>query len=90
MDYNIKMETYQRGRTEPHSKCGCREIGTWVRTPPSPPIETHTKQIERFVSYFYLWDCFGFVVNFERPKIDNVGWQNWKTQKRDELGNFCK
>ena len=31
------MEMYQRGRTEPHSKCGCREIGTWVRIPPSPP-----------------------------------------------------
>ena len=31
------METYQRGRTEPHSKCGCRGIGTWVRIPPSPP-----------------------------------------------------
>ena len=31
------METYRSGRTEPHSKCGCREIGTWVRIPPSPP-----------------------------------------------------
>ena len=31
------METYRRGRTEPHSKCGCREIGTWVRIPPFPP-----------------------------------------------------
>ena len=84
------METYRSGRTEPHSKCGCREIGTWVRIPPFPPIESHTKQIERFVSYFYLWDCFGIVVNFERPKIDNSGWQNWKKQKRDSKGNFCK
>ena len=55
-----------------------------------PPIETHTKQIERFVSYFYLWDCFGMLLNFERPKIDNAGWQNWKIQKRDKYGNFCK
>ena len=31
------LETYRSGRTEPHSKCGCREIGTWVRIPPSPP-----------------------------------------------------
>ena len=31
------METYRRGRNETHSKCVCREIGTWVRIPPSPP-----------------------------------------------------
>ena len=61
-----------------------------VRILLSPPKETHTKQIERFVSYFYLWDFFGIVVNFERPKINNSGWQNCKTQKRDKYGNFCK
>lgn len=47
-----------------------------------PPRESHTKQIEKFVSYFYLWDCFGIVMNFERLKIDNSGWENWKKQKR--------
>ena len=49
IDYNIKMETYQRGRTEPHSKCGCREIGTWVRIPPSPPSEQSLKIVKYLI-----------------------------------------
>ena len=58
------------------------------RIPPFPPIETHTKQIERFVSYFYLWDCFGFVLNFERPKIENPSRLNWLKQKEMSLETF--
>ena len=27
---------YRSGHNEPHSKCGCRATGTWVRIPPSP------------------------------------------------------
>ena len=61
-----------------------------VRIPPSPPREVHTKQPLRFVSYFYLWDCFGIVVNFERPKIENVSHLNWISQQRDEHGQWSK
>ena len=56
----------------------------------SPPREVHTKQPLRFVSYFYLWDCFGIVVNFERPKIENVSHLNWISQQRDEHGQWSK
>ena len=81
---------YRRGRTGTHSKCVCRAIGTWVRIPPSPPREVHTKQPLRFVSYFYLWDCFGIVINYERPKIENVSHLNWISQQRDEHGQWSK
>lgn len=36
------LETYRSGHNEPHSKCGCRETGTWVRIPPSPFFERPT------------------------------------------------
>ena len=29
-------ETYRSGHNEPHSKCGHRFSGAWVRIPPSP------------------------------------------------------
>ena len=61
-----------------------------VRIRLSPPREVHTKQPLRFVSYFYLWDCFGIVVNFERPKIENVSHLNWISQQRDEHGQWSK
>ena len=61
-----------------------------VQIPPFPPREVHTKQPLRFVSYFYLWDCFGIVVNFERPKIENVSHLNWISQQRDEHGQWSK
>ena len=32
-----KMERYRSGRTGIASKAICRESGTWVRIPPSPP-----------------------------------------------------
>ena len=59
-----------------------------VRILSFPPKETHTKQIERFVSYFYLWNFFGFVVNFERPKIDNTGKQ--KNEMNEETSATSK
>ena len=55
-----------------------------------PPKESHTKQPLGFVSYFYLWDCFGIVINFERPKIENSSHLNWIHQKRDEHGTWIK
>ena len=57
---------------------------------PSPPKESHTKQPLGFVSYFYLWDCFGIVIKYERPKIENVSHLNWIHQQRDEHGNWIK
>lgn len=56
----------------------------------APPREVHTKQSLGFVSYFYLWDCFGIVVNFERPKIENASHLNWINQQRDEHGQWGK
>lgn len=61
-----------------------------VRIPISPPRESHTKHLEISVSYFFLHDCFGIVVNFEVPKIENPSHLNYLHQKRDEFGNFCK
>ena len=29
------VQTYRRGHNEPHSKCGRRVTGAWVRIPPS-------------------------------------------------------
>ena len=55
-----------------------------------PPIETHTKQIIRFVLYFYLWDCFGIIVDFERPQLENPSHLNWINPQRDENGNWVK
>lgn len=45
------METYRRGRNGTHSKCVCRETGTWVRIPSSPP------EIFRIKIYtiFFIW-----------------------------------
>ena len=56
----------------------------------APPRESHTKHLEISVSYFFLHDCFGIVVNFEVPKIENPSHLNWIHQKRDEFGSFCK
>ena len=63
------METYRSGRTEPHSKCGCREIGTWVRIPPFPPEAncTHTHN-ELLCTFFVSEDCFGICVYFGTKK----------------------
>ena len=56
----------------------------------APPREVHTKQSLGFVSYFYLRDCFGIVVNFQRPKIENASHLNWINQQRDEHGQWGK
>ena len=45
---------------------------------------------EKGVQFFFLHECFGIIIPFERSKIDNAGWQNWKTQKQDENRNFSK
>ena len=56
---------------------------------PSRENYTHTRENEGCV-FFFLHECFGIVIPFDKPKINNAGWQNWKIQKRDKQGNFCK
>lgn len=57
-----------------------------------PPLEncTHPRQNEKCVQFFFLHECFGAIIPFEKQKVDNAGWQNWKIQKLDKYGNFCK
>ncbi len=90
MYYNQKDGEVSEWSKVPDSKSGVQKPEPRVQIPPSPPIESHTKQPLGFVSYFYLWDCFGIVINFERPKIENLSHLNWIYQKRDEHGNFCR
>ena len=46
-----KLEMYRSGRTGTHSKCVCRETGTWVRVPPSPPNKEKTKTRKYYESF---------------------------------------
>jgi hypothetical protein len=55
-----------------------------------PPVVSHTKQIVKFVSYFYLWDCFGIIIDFERPQLENPSRLNWINLQRDKNGNWVK
>ena len=59
--------------------------------PNSPPKLncTHTRQIDECV-FFILFESFGIIIPFKRPKNDNAGWLNYLTQNRDKDGNFCK
>ena len=85
------MERYPRGPRGHPAKVLVRAIVARVQISLSPPKGscTHTREIEKCV-FFFLHECFGIIISFERPKIDNAGWKNWKTQKQDEFGNFCK
>ena len=60
--------------------------------PKFPPLEncTHTRENEKGVQFFFLHECFGIIIPFDKPNVDNAGWENWKTQKRDRYRNFCK
>ena len=60
---NTNMERYPRGPRGHPAKVLVRAIVARVQISLSPP-NTCTKQ--NSVSYFYLWDCFGIVVNYER------------------------
>ena len=83
------MEECQSGRMCLSRKQVYRKVPA-VRIRPLPPREVHTKQPLGYVSYFYLWDCFGIVVNFERPKVENPSHLNWINQQRDEHGQWIK
>ena len=76
------MERYSRGRRGGPAKALVRATGARVQIPLSPPLVSHTKHLEISVSYFFLHDCFGIVVNFEVPKIENPSHLNWIHQKK--------
>ena len=82
------LESYSRGRRGGPAKALVRETVARVRIPDSPPRESHTKHLEISVSYFFLHDCFGIVINFELPKIDNPSHLNWLKQKEMSLVTF--
>ena len=90
MYYNQKDGEVSEWSKVPDSKSGVQQPEPRVQIPPSPPREVHTKQPLGFVSYFYLWDCFGIVINFERPKVENPTHLNWINQQRDEHGQWIK
>ena len=55
--------------------------------PKFPPLEncTHTRENEKGVQFLFLHECFGIIIPFNKPKIDNASWQNWKTQNRKNI-----
>ena len=66
------MEVYQSGRTEPHSKCGCRVIGTWVRIPPLPPSGNQLNNV-RNNEKGYFWkrnQKTVFISQFTKQNLD--------------------
>ena len=71
------MESYSRGRRGVPAKDVGVAMRARVQIPHSPPLVncTHTREIEKCV-FFFLHECFGIIIPFERPKIDNAGWQN--------------
>ena len=45
------VEKYRRGHNGAHSKCVCRGTGTWVRIPPSPPLQWGTLFFTAFICF---------------------------------------
>lgn len=43
-----------------------------------PPIKSHTEQVNRFVSYFYLWDYFGISFYFLIRNYEKVLYNKFK------------
>ena len=57
-----------------------------------PPLEncTHPRENEKGVQFFFLHECFGATIPFEKPKIENPSHLNWTNLQRDEHGNWIK
>ena len=79
------MEKYSRGRRGAPAKGVVRETAARVQIPPSPPVEncTHPRENEKCVQFFFLHECFGAIIPFEKPKIENPShlttiWSNEK------------
>lgn len=45
----------------------------------TPPVVncTHTRKNEKCVQFFFLHECFGSIIPFEKPKIENPSHLNW-------------
>lgn len=57
-----------------------------------PPLVncTHSRQNEKCVQFFFLHECFGATIPFEKPKLENPPHLNWVYSQRDEYGNWIK
>ena len=57
-----------------------------------PPLEncTHPRENEKCVQFFFLHECFGAIIPFEKPKIENPSRLNWINLQRDEHRNWIK
>ena len=55
----------------------------------TPPQEncTHPRENEKGVRFFFLHECFGAIIPFEKPKIESPSHLNWINLQRDEHGN---
>ena len=44
-----------------------------------PPVEncTHPRENEKCVQFFFLHECFGAIIPFEKPKIESPSHSNW-------------
>jgi len=42
------------------------------------------------VQFFILHECFGAIIPFEKPKVENPSRLNWINLQRDEHGNWIK
>lgn len=44
-----------------------------------PPVVncTHPRENEKCVQFFFLHECFGAIIPFEKPKIENPSHLNW-------------
>ena len=69
-----------------------RETGARVQISHSPPEEncTHPRENEKCVQFFILHECFGAIIPFEKPKVENPSRLNWINLQRDEHGNWIK
>lgn len=38
---------------------------------------THPRENEKRVQFFFLQECFGAIIPFEKPKIENPSHLNW-------------
>lgn len=60
-----------------------------VRIPISPPVVNCTHRCENVecVQFFVLHECFGAIIPFEKPKLENSSRLNWIKLQRGEHGN---
>ena len=62
----------------------------WLVSSP-PPVENSTPRLnEKCVQFFILHECFGAIIPFEKPKIENPSHLNWINLQRDEDNKWIK